>query len=217
MTDRKILYSPGYGAGWVTWHGGAEDERRFMLEHAPTIAKLESGEPLGDADEARFLADFAARFGPNADPPYGARLGPRPASRVRRLGELRRRGQRRRVALMASILIVEDDEPTARALARLFGMRGKVEVVGDLASARSKLTWKPYHQLVITDWCFPVDPSGPPIDGAGARVVAYAAQAKVPCIVYSGSERPPDVRVWITKGDVDGLRRVVRELLGDEP
>lgn len=111
------------------------------------------------------------------------------------------------------ILIVEDDDPAARALSRLFSRHG-VEVVGDLAAARAKLTWKPYHRLVITDWCFPVDPSGPPIDGAGARVVAYAAQAKVPCIVYSGSERPPDIRVWITKGDVEGLREAVRIALG---
>lgn len=115
---------------------------------------------------------------------------------------------------MTVILIVEDDEPTARALARLFGSLGRVDVVGTLAGAREKLAWKPYHRLVITDWGFPVDPSGPVIEGAGARVVAYAARAGVPCIVYSGSERPTEFEgTWITKGDVEGLREAVKVAL----
>ena len=111
------------------------------------------------------------------------------------------------------ILIIEDDEPTARALGRLFSRHG-VEVVGTLADARDKLSWKPYHRLVITDWCFPVDPSGPVIEGAGARVAAYAAQAGVPCVVYSGSERPADFGgVWVTKGGIDELRAAVQAAL----
>ncbi len=40
---RKIHYSPGYGAGWTTWHLGDEAERKFMLEYAPLIAFLEGG------------------------------------------------------------------------------------------------------------------------------------------------------------------------------
>ena len=121
---------------------------------------------------------------------------------------------------MKSILVVEDDPAAGQALVRLFGADYRVELVTDLMSVRQRLSYGPRgrYDLVVTDWCFPVEPSGPVIDAAGSRVVAYAAQAKVPCVVYSGSERAAGYDdVWITKGDVDGLRRVVRELLGDEP
>jgi hypothetical protein len=33
--------------------------------------------------------------------------------------------------------------------------------------------------------------------------------------VYSGSERVADVEMWITKGDVDGLRTAARKILGE--
>ena len=55
---RKILYSPGFGAGWVSW---AYDVglRRFMLEYAPFIEALESADEHG-----RGLAKFEdGRFG----------------------------------------------------------------------------------------------------------------------------------------------------------
>lgn len=34
---RSILYSPGYGGGWTSWHHGSDEERRFALEYAPFI------------------------------------------------------------------------------------------------------------------------------------------------------------------------------------
>jgi hypothetical protein len=43
---RKVLYSPGYGAGWVSWSSSEPVERqRFMLEHPALIAAVESPKP----------------------------------------------------------------------------------------------------------------------------------------------------------------------------
>lgn len=44
MADcRKILYSPGFGAGWTTWaHSDASAVRRFMLEYQPFIDAVEA-------------------------------------------------------------------------------------------------------------------------------------------------------------------------------
>ena len=39
---RKILYSPAYGSGWVSWHGGSDIEKRFMLEYPPFVKAIES-------------------------------------------------------------------------------------------------------------------------------------------------------------------------------
>lgn len=39
---RKILYSPGYGAGWTSWEGNLE-LKKFMLEYAPLVEYLENG------------------------------------------------------------------------------------------------------------------------------------------------------------------------------
>lgn len=39
---RKILYSPGYGAGWTSWEGNQE-VKKFMLEYKPFIDYLEGG------------------------------------------------------------------------------------------------------------------------------------------------------------------------------
>lgn len=66
---RKILYSPGYGAGWVSWHYGTREENMFMLEYQPFIEALERGEPIGDALIEKFRADWSARF-PKSEPPY---------------------------------------------------------------------------------------------------------------------------------------------------
>ena len=42
---RKILYSPGFGAGWVSWARGESVEmRRFMLEYRPFIEALEAAD-----------------------------------------------------------------------------------------------------------------------------------------------------------------------------
>lgn len=38
---RKILYSPGYGAGWSTWSSGKA--AKYILEYQPIIEFLENG------------------------------------------------------------------------------------------------------------------------------------------------------------------------------
>lgn len=38
---RKILYSPGYGAGWSTWNGSTKEQRRWLCEYQPFIVYLE--------------------------------------------------------------------------------------------------------------------------------------------------------------------------------
>ena len=43
MTTRKILYSPGYGAGWTTWNRENRDVQMLMLTYAPIVAFLEAG------------------------------------------------------------------------------------------------------------------------------------------------------------------------------
>jgi len=40
---RKILYSPGFGAGWTSWFHGSREAKKFMLEYQPFIEFLESG------------------------------------------------------------------------------------------------------------------------------------------------------------------------------
>lgn len=41
---RKILYSPGYGAGWSSWNSGKS--AKYMLEYQPIIEAIENGEKL---------------------------------------------------------------------------------------------------------------------------------------------------------------------------
>ncbi len=41
---RKILYSPGYGAGWSSWAEG--DIAKLMLTYQPIIDAVEAGEEL---------------------------------------------------------------------------------------------------------------------------------------------------------------------------
>ena len=57
MTEnqRKILYSPGFGAGWTTWFSGSPEAKRFMLEYAPFVEALETytGTRLWYADQER--------------------------------------------------------------------------------------------------------------------------------------------------------------------
>jgi hypothetical protein len=40
---RKILYSPGYGAGWTTWNSEPVELAKFLLEYQPIIDYLEAG------------------------------------------------------------------------------------------------------------------------------------------------------------------------------
>lgn len=39
---RKILYSPGYGAGWTTWNSNPQ-VKQYMLTYQPIIDFLEGG------------------------------------------------------------------------------------------------------------------------------------------------------------------------------
>jgi len=40
---RKILYSPGYGAGWSTWNRSEDGLAKFVLEYEPIISFIEKG------------------------------------------------------------------------------------------------------------------------------------------------------------------------------
>ncbi len=46
--SRKILYSPGFGAGWTTWNSG--EVAKYMLTYQPIIDFLESGKRFTDDD-----------------------------------------------------------------------------------------------------------------------------------------------------------------------
>ncbi len=76
---REILYSPGFGAGWVSWCGGSVEMQQFMLTYQPIIAFLNDGGSFGGRDKAAehpilvaFSAECVAR---GWDEPYlgGAR------------------------------------------------------------------------------------------------------------------------------------------------
>ena len=82
---RKILYSPGYGAGWTTWHDGPREEKLFMLEYQPFIDAIERGEVILPDDLkymseekiiqipliAQFVTDWNTRFGSASLPYFG--------------------------------------------------------------------------------------------------------------------------------------------------
>lgn len=67
--SRKILYSPGYGAGWTTWGGSTKEEKLFMLEYKPFIKALESKKKIDEKLKERFKRDWVKKF-PNSDEPY---------------------------------------------------------------------------------------------------------------------------------------------------
>jgi hypothetical protein len=60
----KILYSPGFGAGWSTWCYGEKEEKIFFLTYQPLIDAIENGNPT-EFDNAlkQFEIDFEAKFG----------------------------------------------------------------------------------------------------------------------------------------------------------
>ena len=70
MQTRKILYSPGFGAGWVSWHCGSIEQKQFMLTYQPFIDALERGESITSELEEQFEKDYKEKFGENADLPY---------------------------------------------------------------------------------------------------------------------------------------------------
>lgn len=45
---RKILYSPGFGAGWSTWASG--DIAKFMLTYEPLIKAIERGDNVAQGN-----------------------------------------------------------------------------------------------------------------------------------------------------------------------
>lgn len=42
----KILYAPGFGAGWSTWADGDEEFQKWMLTYQPIIDALERNEEV---------------------------------------------------------------------------------------------------------------------------------------------------------------------------
>lgn len=62
---RKILISPGYGAGWVSWCHGTREQKLFMLEDSVLVSLVERGEMTEDAFMARWNEVF-----PGDEPPY---------------------------------------------------------------------------------------------------------------------------------------------------
>lgn len=66
---RKLLYSPGFGAGWTTWHHGSKEEMMFMLTYQPFIDILENKKEIKEKDEEKFEEDWKEKF-PESYPPY---------------------------------------------------------------------------------------------------------------------------------------------------
>lgn len=59
--ERKVLISPGFGAGWSTWADA--EYREDMLFDPALIAAVESGRDLGvEDDPASPLGDFLTRM-----------------------------------------------------------------------------------------------------------------------------------------------------------
>lgn len=47
---RKILYSPGYGAGWVSWNNSRKEVALYLLTYQPIIDFLEAGNKFVHAE-----------------------------------------------------------------------------------------------------------------------------------------------------------------------
>jgi hypothetical protein len=50
MKTRKILYSPGYGAGWTSWNDG--EIKKYMLTYEPIIKAIEAGQKINEKHPA---------------------------------------------------------------------------------------------------------------------------------------------------------------------
>lgn len=67
---RKILYSPGYGAGWTSWHNGSRKELQFMLQYQPFIDFLEDDNEFPESEKEienlpvvkQFINDWINKF-----------------------------------------------------------------------------------------------------------------------------------------------------------
>lgn len=60
----KILYSPGWGAGWSTGAGGSDEFQKFMLTYPPLIEALERKEKITEDHPAvkQFLRDAEEKY-----------------------------------------------------------------------------------------------------------------------------------------------------------
>lgn len=61
----KILISPGFGAGWSSWHNDCAEAEKFMLTYQPFIDIIESKGTITEADKEKFNEDYEAKFGDN--------------------------------------------------------------------------------------------------------------------------------------------------------
>jgi hypothetical protein len=75
----KILYSPGYGAGWLTWSRsqGNKEKDLFMLTYKPFIDYIEKNDSMpseGDKEWTvlveKFKEDWKSKFDSDDDFPY---------------------------------------------------------------------------------------------------------------------------------------------------
>jgi hypothetical protein len=62
--ERKVLISPGWGAGWSTWMWGTEGMAALAVTYGPIIAALERGEKMSGAHPAvqEFVKECEERF-----------------------------------------------------------------------------------------------------------------------------------------------------------
>lgn len=69
---RKILYSPGYGAGWSSWNTSNSEVARYMLTYKPIVNFIEAGKhfTMTDCHDEPYhplldqlIADCRAAFG----------------------------------------------------------------------------------------------------------------------------------------------------------
>ena len=65
MTTRKVLYSPGFGAGWSTWCSGGTEEKLFVCTYQPIIDAIERGEDMSETHPAVYqcAAEYEEKFG----------------------------------------------------------------------------------------------------------------------------------------------------------
>ena len=68
---RKILYSPGFGAGWSSWNSG--EVAKYMLEYQPIIDDIEAGRDITESVnkmcqeiKEKFNEDYVCTLGSNS-------------------------------------------------------------------------------------------------------------------------------------------------------
>ncbi len=58
---RKILYSPGHGAGWSSWNSG--ESAKYMATYLPIIEHIEAGKPVTTELLEQLQRECAEKFG----------------------------------------------------------------------------------------------------------------------------------------------------------